>query len=75
MEKDFEKEVIERLVVLETLIKQQDYSSVKEEAEKANNRSISNEKRIDQLEDNNKWLVRLVLGALILGILAFVYGI
>lgn len=75
MEKDFEREVIERLTILETLIKQQDYSSVKEEAEKANNRSISNEKRIDQLEDNNKWLVRLVLGALILGILAFVYGI
>lgn len=75
MEKDFEREVIERLTILETLIKQQDYSSVKEEAEKANNRSLSNESRIEKLEDNNKWLVRLVLGALILGILAFVYGI
>lgn len=74
MEKTFEREVIERLTKLETLITQQDYAAVKKEAEEANNKSINNEARIKELEDNFKWIRRLVLGAVILGILAFVYG-
>ena len=73
MEKEFEREVIERLTKLETLITQQDYAAIEKEAEEANNRSQNNTERIKELEDNFKWLRRLVLGALILGILAFVY--
>ena len=74
MQKTFEREVLDRLIVLETLIKEQDYKSIQKASEEANNRSIENEKRISKLEDSNKWLIRLVLGAVVLGILAFIYG-
>lgn len=70
----FQKEIIERLAVIETLLKDQDYKVVKKTADEANNRSITNDVRISKLEDSSKWLVRLVLGTLVLGILAFIYG-
>ena len=65
----------ERLSVLETLIKEQDYKGVKDTSEKALNLAKNNESRINALEDGNKWLIRLVIGAIIGGILAFVFKI
>ena len=70
----FQKEIIERLAVIETLLKDQDYKAIKKTADDADNRSSNNEARITKLEDSSKWLIRLVLGALVLGILAFIYG-
>lgn len=76
MENDkFQIEVLERLSVLETLIKEQDYKGVKDTSEKALNLAKNNESRINALEDGNKWLIRLVIGAIIGGILAFVFKI
>lgn len=71
----FQIEVLERLSVLETLIKEQDYKGVKDTSEKALNLAKNNESRINALEDGNKWLIRLVIGAIISGILAFVFKI
>lgn len=71
----FQIEVLERLSVLETLIKEQDYKGVKDTSEKALNLAKNNEIRINALEDGNKWLIRLVIGAIIGGILAFVFKI
>lgn len=71
----FQIEVLERLSVLETLIKEQDYKDVKDTSEKALNLAKNNESRINALEDGNKWLIRLVIGAIIGGILAFVFKI
>jgi hypothetical protein len=71
----FQIEVLERLSVLETLIKEQDYKVVKDTSEKALNLAKNNESRINALEDGNKWLIRLVIGAIIGGILAFVFKI
>lgn len=71
----FQIEVLERLSVLETLIKEQDYKGVKDTSEKALNLAKNNESRINALEDDNKWLIRLVIGAIIGGILAFVFKI
>ena len=71
----FQIEVLERLSVLETLIKEQDYKGVKDTSEKALNLAKNNESRINALEDGNKWLMRLVIGAIIGGILAFVFKI
>jgi hypothetical protein len=71
----FQIEVLERLSVLETLIKEQDYKGVKDTNEKALNLAKNNESRINALEDGNKWLIRLVIGAIIGGILAFVFKI
>lgn len=71
----FQIEVLERLSVLETLIKEQDYKGVKDTSEKALNLAKNNESRINALEDGNKWLIRLVIGAIIGGILAFVFKV
>lgn len=71
----FQIEVLERLSVLETLIKEQDYKGIKDTSEKALNLAKNNESRINALEDGNKWLIRLVIGAIIGGILAFVFKI
>lgn len=71
----FQIEVLERLSVLETLIKEQDYKGVKDTSEKALNLAKNNESMINALEDGNKWLIRLVIGAIIGGILAFVFKI
>lgn len=71
----FQIEILERLSVLETLIKEQDYKGVKDTSEKALNLAKNNESRINALEDGNKWLIRLVIGAIIGGILAFVFKI
>ena len=71
----FQIEVLERLSVLETLIKEQDYKGVKDTSEEALNLAKNNESRINALEDGNKWLIRLVIGAIIGGILAFVFKI
>lgn len=69
----FQIEVLSRLSVLETLIKEQDYKGVKETSENAMNKALNNENRIKNLEDSQKWLLRLVIGAVIGGILAFVF--
>ena len=71
----FEREVLDRLMRLETKIDMQDYKGIQEKCDTANSLAKSNEERIDKLEDNQKWLARLVLGALILGILGFIYKI
>lgn len=69
----FEREVLDRLMRLETKIDMQDYKGIQEKVDNSLNLSKNNEERIDKLEDTQKWIVRLVLGALILGILGFIY--
>ena len=69
----FEREVLDRLMRLETKIDLQDYKGIQEKVDNSLNLAKTNEERIDKLEDTQKWLARLVLGAMILGILAFVY--
>ena len=69
----FEREVLDRLIRLETKIDLQDYKGLSEKVDIATNLSQGNEKRIQKLEDANKWIVRAVLGAVVAGILAFVF--
>lgn len=69
----FEREVLDRLMRLETKIDMQDYKGIQEKVDNSLNIAKNNEERIDKLEDTQKWIVRLVLGALILGILGFIY--
>lgn len=67
MEQGFEKEVITRLTIIET--KLDDYSKNKEKTEDAYNLSKENEKKIAEIDDKLKWISRLMLGALITGII------
>lgn len=79
---NFQREVLDRLIVLETLLKQQDYKGLKEKVEHDHEKIIKDEqitedheKRICKMEDNNKWLWRLVIGSLITGAMAILFGI
>lgn len=59
----FEVEVLTRLAVIES--KLDGYKELKSVAYEGNNRSIENEKRIANLEDRNKWLARVAIGAIV----------
>lgn len=59
----FEVEVLTRLAVIES--KLDGYKELKTVAYESNNRSIENEKRIGNLEDRNKWLARVAIGAIV----------
>ncbi len=79
---NFQREVLDRLIVLETLLKQQDYKSLNRKVENQHDdllkdeQTIKNhEERLNKIEDNNKWLWRLVIGALITGAMAILFGV
>ena len=66
MDNKFQIEVIQRLSTLETLIKEQDYKSLKKDSETALNKSINNEARITKLENAISWIVKTI-GVIIIG--------
>ena len=73
-DKKFQIEVLERLTAIETTLKQLDYKEMQVKVNKLENEIIeieskikNNEKRLDKIEDNNKWLWRTV-GASIISI-------
>lgn len=67
MEKSFEVEVLQRLTAIET--KLDDYKGLREKAEKAYSLSADNKEEIDKIKDNNKWLFRTTIGAVITGLI------
>ncbi len=71
MDKIFETEVIERLARIET--KLDDYEDIRHKADDAYNKSNQNERRIQELEDNNKWLKRTTIGAVITSLVALIF--
>lgn len=68
----FEREVLDRLIRLETKIDLQDYKGLSEKVDNALNKSENNEERIKKLEDSNKWIVRAVIGAVLGALLALI---
>ncbi len=81
-EAKFQREVLDRLIVLETLLKEQDFKGLNEKVDKMNDMFIkddqtlkNHEVRITKIEDNNKWLWRLVIGALVTGAMAILFGV
>lgn len=65
-EKSFERDVLDRLTIIETKI--DDYSRIKDKSENADVRSIQNEKDINEIKDKIKWLSRTI-GVAIIGLL------
>lgn len=70
--KKFQIEVLERLTAIETTLKQLDYKEMQVKVNKIENGTIdmenrikSNEKRLDKIEDNEKWLWRTIVGSII----------
>lgn len=68
---EFEKEILERLIRIET--KLDDYDSTKTKVEEARSKAYSNERRINEIEDKQKWLERTVVGTVITGVIAIVF--
>lgn len=72
MDKEFEKEILERLIRIETKI--DDYERTKTKVEEARSKAYSNERRIDDIEDKIKWISRTTIGAIIMGAITIVYA-
>lgn len=71
----FQREVLDRLIVLETLIKEQDWKGIKKTSDDAFNMSKENDKRITKIENNQRWLTYLIIGAVVGGILKITLNI
>lgn len=66
-DKGFEIEVLQRLTKIETML--ENFKGVEEKSIQAYNLSISNKQRLDKIEDNNKWLFRTTIGAVLTGLI------
>lgn len=65
MEKDFEREVLDRLKTIE--VKIDDYNKTKDKAEEARVKAEQNEKDIQEINDKIRWISRTI-GATIIGL-------
>lgn len=68
MEKSFETEVLTRLAVIESKI--DDYKNTKEKAEKAYTIASNNAEEVKNIKDNNKWLFRTTVGAVLTALIS-----
>lgn len=71
MEKDFEREVLERLTKIET--KLDDYTSIRNKTEEAYTLSKENKNDINDINDKIKWLSRTITGAIITGVIGIIF--
>ena len=67
-EEKFKIEVLTKLSRIETIL--EDFKGVESKALSAYNLSLSNKMRLDKIEDNNKWLFRTAVGAVITGLIS-----
>ena len=66
-----QQEIITKLSVIETKI--DDYKEVKDKCDTAFHNSEQNKKDIEILNNKITWIIRTILGALISGIIAFIF--
>lgn len=66
-------EILTKLTVIETKI--DDYKEVKEKCDSAYTKSMQNEKDIDEINNKITWISRSVIGAIISGIIAFLFAL
>lgn len=71
MEKDFEREVLERLAKIET--KLDNYGNMQEKTEEAHTLSKQNEKDIEEINEKIKWITRTIVGAIISGAIGIIF--
>ena len=65
MEEKFEREVLDRLIIIET--KMDMLASTSDKVEDAYNTAMKNKEDISEMKERNKWLWRTAIGALITG--------
>ena len=69
----FEIEVLTRLTKIETLL--EDFKGVETKANEAYTLSIENKNKIEELKDNNKWIFRTSVGAIITTLIGLIITI
>ena len=67
-----ERDIRDRLIRIET--KLDNLGKIETQSSEAYNLSKENEKRLDKIEDNNKWLFRTAIGAVITGCISIIIG-
>lgn len=67
MEREYEREVLDRLKAIE--VKIDDYNKIKDKAEAAYVKSNQNEKDLNEIQEKIKWLTRTIAGAIISAIM------
>lgn len=75
MNSNLEREILDRLIRLETKLDNQDFQEVSKKIDKALNKTINNEQDIKEIKDTNKWLWRTVIGAILLNALGILFKI
>lgn len=73
MDQNFETQVLTRLAVIESKI--DDYNSIKESTNKAFTLATENEKEINEIKDKLKWITRLIVGAVITGVIGLIFAL
>lgn len=72
-DKKFELDVITRLTKIETML--EDFKGIETQSTQAYNLSIKNKERLDKIEDNNRWLFRTSVGAVITGLIGIIISL
>lgn len=74
MEKNsFEREVLDRLMRLETKIDLQDYKGISEKVDNAETKCLQNERDINEIKDKLKWITRTTAAAIITALVGLVF--
>ena len=68
---DFQAQVLQRLAVIESKI--DDFRDTKKKADEADVLSKQNKNEIEEIKGKIQWITRTIAGAIITGIIAFVF--
>lgn len=66
----FQTEVLQRLAILETLIKDQDYKGISKISNDAYSLAKKNEEDIKDIKDKNKWYYRTIVGCILTALIS-----
>ena len=70
MDKTFERDVLDRLTIIET--KLDDYNNIRNKVDENNSLAKINRKDIDEINDKIKWLSRTITGAIITALIGLI---
>ena len=75
MEKNsFEREVLDRLMRLETKIDLQDYKGISEKVDNTETKCLQNERDIMEIKDKIKWISRTTTAAIITALIGIIFA-
>lgn len=73
MNNNFEREVLDRLMRLETKIDLQDYKGISEKVDNTELKCSQNERDINEIKDKLRWITRTTTAAIITALVGLVF--